>query len=157
MVYVFSRSVSTDLFKDLSKVADNRHSVEKIESLDVIPSLYEGNLPPEFDKYFPKNETRHVINMTRLAHDDLATTVGRMPDLFSPPLNQSNAELKKVTVSASATPSSVRLTTFTASTLMPAFVECGWLTIPYAPGFPYIKCTRSVIAWAWATITRARS
>ncbi len=84
-----------DVFKELRSEADNRRVEEKLDRLSVIPDLYEGNIPPEYERYFPRNEPRHIINMTRLAHDDLATSVGKMPEVYVAPNNHTNAELKK--------------------------------------------------------------
>lgn len=88
--------MSKQLYDLLHSTVEERAATEDREQLTRIARLYEGELPDEFLKYFPSNEPHHVVNMVRLAHDDLATSIGRMPDIVVDPLNQSNVELKKV-------------------------------------------------------------
>jgi hypothetical protein len=66
------------------------------EAINRLASVYEGQLPAEFDKYFPQETPKHVVNLVRLAWDDLATSIGRLPEMRGEPLNQSNAEQKRV-------------------------------------------------------------
>ncbi|MDD4985775.1 MAG: phage portal protein [Dehalococcoidales bacterium] len=86
----------TETFTLLKETADKRRDDGGVKAIRDIANLYEGNLPQEYAKYFPANEPKHIINMGRLAHDDLATTIGRMPDIRGEPINQTNQELKKV-------------------------------------------------------------
>ena len=44
---------------------------------DKLVGIYEGRLPPEFGDYFAPEMHIHVINMIRLAWDDLATMAGK--------------------------------------------------------------------------------
>lgn len=88
--------MSKQLYDLLHGTVEERAATEDRAHLSEIANLYEGNLPDEYQKYFPSNEPHHVVNMVRLAHDDLATSIGRMPDIVVDPLNQSNAELKQV-------------------------------------------------------------
>jgi hypothetical protein len=69
---------------------------EGIATLNVMADLYEGKLPSEYNKYFPNEEPKQVVNLVKLAWNDLAISIGRLPDLRSDPLNSSNEELKRV-------------------------------------------------------------
>lgn len=88
--------MSKQLYDLLHGTIEERAATEDRAQISEIAALYEGELPERFKKYFPTNEPHHVVNMVRLAHDDLATSIGRMPDIVVDPINQSNAELKKV-------------------------------------------------------------
>lgn len=88
--------MSKELFSLLNAEVEERASKEDRGALSEVAALYEGDLPAQFLKYFPKNEPHHVVNMVRLAHDDLATSIGRMPDIVVDPTNHTNAELKKI-------------------------------------------------------------
>lgn len=83
-------------YAKLDSLVTQREWTEGRAEMDEIADLYEGNLPARFDKYFPKSEPKHIINLVRLAHDDLATTIGRLPDLRGEPNNASDAEMKRV-------------------------------------------------------------
>ena len=87
--------MSKHLYQLLSQEADMRSSIEDVQGYAEIADLYEGKLPSRFDKYFPKSEPNHVVNMIRLAHDDLATQVGRTPDFVVDAQNQTAAEMKR--------------------------------------------------------------
>ena len=65
---------------------------------NALAGIYEGELPAEYDKFFPTNSPKQIVNMTRLAWDDLATQVGRLPDLRSDPENNSNAAEKRASL-----------------------------------------------------------
>jgi hypothetical protein len=88
--------MSKQLYELLSGTIEERAATEDRAQISEIANLYEGKLPDQYLKYFPQNEPHHVVNMVRLAHDDLATSIGRMPDIVVDALNQSNSELKKV-------------------------------------------------------------
>lgn len=64
--------------------------------MDSMSKLYEGEIPPQYAEFFPKKSPVHVINMIRLAWDDLASSVGRFPDFVADPLNASDTELARV-------------------------------------------------------------
>ncbi len=87
--------MSKHLFDLLSREAELRASVENVSTYSELADLYEGKLPSRYDKYFPKQEANHIINMIRLAHDDLATQVGRIPDFVVNAQNQTAAEMKR--------------------------------------------------------------
>lgn len=88
--------MSKAAYAKLDSLVTQREWTEGRAEMDEIADLYEGKLPDRFDKYFPKSEPKHVINLVRLAHDDLATTIGRLPDLRGEPNNASDSELKRV-------------------------------------------------------------
>ena len=60
--------------------------------IDELTQVYEGVLPARYSKYFPDSSPKHIINMTRLAWDDLAGQIGRIPEVRSEPINQSKKE-----------------------------------------------------------------
>ena len=88
--------MSRQLYDLLHAEVESRASREDRADIAEIASLYEGEIPARYKKYFPTNEPHHVVNMVRLAHDDLATSIGRMPDIVVDPINHTNAEQKKV-------------------------------------------------------------
>ena len=88
--------MSEQLYRDFVKEIDMRSHREDREQLSEISNLYEGQIPARYKKYFPQGEPNHVVNMVRLAHDDLATSIGRMPDIVVDPINHTNKELKRV-------------------------------------------------------------
>lgn len=66
-----------------------------LADMDEMASVYEGQLPSKYDRYFPGNEERHIVNLIRLAWDDLATSVGRLPDLRADTRNLTDREQKR--------------------------------------------------------------
>ena len=62
--------------------------------MDIMSDIYEGNLPVEYERYFPKNTPKHLVQVIPLAWDDLATQVGRLPDLRAEPRNLTAKEQK---------------------------------------------------------------
>ena len=88
--------MSKQAYAKLDALVTQREWTDGRAEMDEIADLYEGRLPERFDKYFPKSEPKHIINLVRLAHDDLATTIGRLPDLRGEPNNASDAEMKRV-------------------------------------------------------------
>jgi hypothetical protein len=83
-------------FDILNKEIDNRSWVEGQATLNIMADLFEGKLPSEFDRFFPSGEPKQIVNLVKLAWNDLATQIGRVPDLRVDPFNSSNKELKKV-------------------------------------------------------------
>lgn len=61
----------------------------------MMAALYRGQLPREFEKYFPSNAPRTIVQLIKNAWDDLATSAGRLPDLRSDALDESATEEKK--------------------------------------------------------------
>lgn len=86
----------SELYSILKSELTSRSKVEELAGFGVLADLYEGKLPESYKRFFPKNEPTHVVNMVRLAHDDLATQVGRMPDLVKDPENRTAAEGERV-------------------------------------------------------------
>jgi len=85
-----------ELFRTLKSELELRKPVEDLTEFSVLAELYEGKLPEQYQKYFPKDEPTHVVNMVRLAHDDLATQIGRLPDIVKDPVDRTAAEGKRV-------------------------------------------------------------
>ena len=88
--------MSKEAYNLLKAEVTLRHENVDIQQMDEMARLYEGEIPPQYAEFFPKNSPVHVINMIRLAWDDLASSVGRFPDFVADPLNASDAELKRV-------------------------------------------------------------
>ncbi len=58
--------------------------------------IYEGELPPRFEQFFPKSVPKHLVQVVPLAWDDLATQAGRLPDFRGKPKNKHRGELAAV-------------------------------------------------------------
>ena len=86
--------MSKQLFSQLNGAVLARAWHKEQNDMDVMADIYEGNLPPEYDKLFPKNTPKHLVQVIPLAWDDLATQVGRLPDLRGEPVDLSARELK---------------------------------------------------------------
>lgn len=80
----------------LQAQVERRQWREGQAALNLMAALYEGNLPQEYHRYFPKGDPKTVINMIKLAWDDLSVSAGRWPDLRGDPVNASNAEMKRI-------------------------------------------------------------
>lgn len=70
------------LYEERAGLYGNAHS-----AIDELVGLYEGNLPAEFNDYFAPEMHVHIINMVRLAWDDLATMAGKLFPIYVPPDN----------------------------------------------------------------------
>jgi hypothetical protein len=66
------------------------------QDMEEMAKIYEGELPARFEQFFPKSVPKHLVQVVPLAWDDLATQVGRLPDLRGEPKNKTRAELKAV-------------------------------------------------------------
>lgn len=88
--------MSKSAYQLLKSEVTQRERSADIAEMDKMSKLYEGELPAEYDQYFPTNSPIHIINMIRLAWDDLASSVGRFPDFVADPVNASDAELKRI-------------------------------------------------------------
>ena len=84
------------LYDVLSQEIEERDWEEGRKELDKMVKLYASELPAEYEEYFPKSLPKHLVHLIRLAWDDLATSVGRMPDLRGEPLNHLKKELEAV-------------------------------------------------------------
>ncbi len=87
--------LTNSTFDLLAEEAERRKDTDMLTDMEEMASVYEGNLPSKFDRYFPNNETRHIVNLIRLAWDDLATSVGRLPDLRAETRNLTDREQKR--------------------------------------------------------------
>lgn len=92
------RGESPDLFNELMQEWTLREDQEMIATMDRMGDLYQNKLPPEFDQYFPKGAPKHVVGMAKLAWNDLATTIGRIPDLRMDALDETTTEEKRVSL-----------------------------------------------------------
>jgi len=79
------------VFDILDAEVTQRENTKVIAEMDMLAGIYEGILPPEFDKFFPKSTPKQVVNLVRLAWDDLATQVGRLPDFRADPMDSTKA------------------------------------------------------------------
>lgn len=88
--------MSAQLYKLLDETVTQREWTKERQELEEMCNLYEGEIPAEYKKYFPKNTPQHLVQVISLAHDDLATQVGRLPDFRGEVRNQSRKEEKAV-------------------------------------------------------------
>ena len=82
----------SELFKTLEQEITARDWQQGQSEIDELTAVYEGELPPQYEKYFPDSSPKHIINMTRLAWDDLAASIGRMPEVRAEPESNSGKE-----------------------------------------------------------------
>ena len=88
--------MSIELYQILKDEVGRRRDDEHIAETDMMCNLYEGTLPPEYDKYFPKTAPKHVVQLVRDAWDDLAAQVGKLPDLRVDALKNTTKESEVV-------------------------------------------------------------
>jgi len=82
------------IYDRLFDAVEQRDWHEEQADMDSMADIYEGNLPPEFERYFPRSVPKHLVQVIPLAWDDLATQVGRLPDLRAEPRNLTAKEQK---------------------------------------------------------------
>lgn len=87
---------SDELWNTLAKEVQRREDSTVVEQIQLMCDLYENQLPDEYDKYFPSGAIKHTVGIIRLAWDDLATSVGRRPDLRMDALDETNREERRV-------------------------------------------------------------
>ena len=83
--------MSESVFDILDGEVFKREDQVVIQEMDMLAGIYEGKLPSAFDKFFPKSTPKQVVNLVRLAWDDLATQVGRLPDFRADPMDSTKA------------------------------------------------------------------
>ena len=86
--------MSLEVYRTLSAEATMRENNELRNLQTKMAKLYTGHLPAEYEKYFPKNAPKHIVQLVKNAWDDLATQVGRLPDLRSDALDETMREEK---------------------------------------------------------------
>jgi hypothetical protein len=86
--------MSTKLYDVLNAAVTQREWTKEREELEEMVRLYEGELPARYQKFFPKGTPEHLVQVIPLAHDDLATQIGRLPDLRGEPRDNTATELK---------------------------------------------------------------
>ena len=86
--------MSKEIYDDLFREASRRSNEEQVQAMQKMADLYRGKLPPEYEKYFPTNAPRHIIQLVKNAWNDLTAEVGKFPDLRSDPLDETIAEEK---------------------------------------------------------------
>ena len=86
--------MSREVYKELFNEAQTRRDNEMIKRQQLIADLYNGKIPQEYEKYFPRNAPKTIVQLIKNAHDDLATSVGRIPDLRSDTLDETVKEEK---------------------------------------------------------------
>jgi len=84
------------LYDRLNEAVEQRDWHAEQADMDVMADIYEGILPPEYERYFPKSVPKHLVQVIPLAWDDLATQVGRLPDLRGEPRNLTDKEQKAI-------------------------------------------------------------
>jgi hypothetical protein len=88
--------MSKQLFNLLDDSVKKRDWLDGQKAMTEMAQIYEGELPRQYEKFFPKNSPKQMVQVIPLAWDDLATQVGRLPDLRGEPRDQTRAELKRV-------------------------------------------------------------
>ena len=88
--------MSLTTYKLLKDQVERRRDAAHIAETDMMCNLYEGELPPEYNKHFPKTAPKHVVQLVRDAWDDLAAQVGKLPDLRVDALKETDIEQKLV-------------------------------------------------------------
>ena len=83
--------MTASVYDILDGEVSKREDGKIIAEMDMLAGIYEGKLPPAFDKFFPKSSPKQVVNLVRLAWDDLATQVGRLPDFRADPMDSTKA------------------------------------------------------------------
>lgn len=84
------------MYSRLNAEWTRREDQEFIAEINRMTDLYRNVLPPEYDKFFPRAAPKHVVGMVKLAWNDLATSIGRIPDLRMDALNETTKEEKRV-------------------------------------------------------------
>ena len=86
--------MSTAIYSRLNDTVQQREWHTEQADMDAMADIYEGKLPAEYEQYFPRSVPKHLVQVIPLAWDDLATQVGRLPDLRAEPRNLTAKELK---------------------------------------------------------------
>lgn len=86
--------MSKEIYAMLHAEAQVRRDNQLIEQQNMMSALYTGKLPREYEKYFPENAPRTIVQLVKNAWDDIATSAGRLPDLRSDALDETVAEEK---------------------------------------------------------------
>lgn len=86
--------MSMAVYESLRDEALTRKNNEMVSQMTLMARLYNGHLPEEYEKYFPRNAPRTIVQLIKNAWDDIATSAGRLPDLRSDALDESAAEEK---------------------------------------------------------------
>lgn len=86
--------MSSDLYGLLDEQVTLRAWDMERNGIEEMTRLYEGEIPDRFKKYFPKSHPELLVQVIGLAHDDLATQAGRLPDLRGEPKDLSKTEEK---------------------------------------------------------------
>lgn len=84
--------MTDSLYDTLDSEVRKREDQGVLAEQNMMTGIYEGKLPDAYDKYFPKSAPKSVVNLVRLAWDDLATQIGRLPDFRAEPKNATKAE-----------------------------------------------------------------
>ena len=82
---------------DLQSLFSERafYHAEDIKTMDELVGVYNGGLPPEFDEFFHEDQHVHLLNMIRLAWDDLAALAGKTFQLYVRPDRGGDAPAKR--------------------------------------------------------------
>lgn len=129
-------AMSTDLYNTLKGEIETRDWADGQAEMSALADIYEGRLPQKFESFFPKNSPRHMMNLVRLAWDDLATSVGRVPEFRSETKNDTALELKRAGIHEKAAHYHLR----NAEPSGPSFMwELAWSLIGYGRAVAIVK------------------
>ncbi len=84
--------MSIELYETIHQQALVRKNEDMISAMTVMADIYNGQLPPEYRKFFPKDQPPKIVNVVRNAWDNLATSAGRIPELHAEALDESAKE-----------------------------------------------------------------
>ncbi|KKL23971.1 hypothetical protein LCGC14_2420020, partial [marine sediment metagenome] len=87
--------MSKRIYETLAAEVRRREDSEWINEANLMANLYHGKLPQEYLKFFPKKAPTHIVQVIRLAWDDLASSVGRTPTFRVDPLDETAKEEKR--------------------------------------------------------------
>jgi len=87
----------SELYNTLKETANLRRQriSSELEDMEKLAALYEGEIPSEYEKYFPEGTPKHIVNYIRLAWDDLAQSIARRPEIQADPYNSTDLALSK--------------------------------------------------------------
>ena len=88
--------MSKQVYDQLDAEVQKRSWADGQAEMNMLADIYEGRLPESLKDFFPKNQPRHLVNMIKSAWNDLATSIGRIPEFRHDTLNDTDKELKKV-------------------------------------------------------------
>ena len=63
--------MTLEVYKLLDDEVRKRQDDVLLADMNLMANIYEGVLPSEYDQFFPKGAPKQIVNLIRLAWDDL--------------------------------------------------------------------------------------